>query len=126
MSEQIEIAEIAPADVTNGMVDALSSNEVAVKALKTSEGARVLVAYIQGRPVGAASFRLEDGVKLINIGSVIKRIGVGRALVNEVRKRAPGRLWCRAKEEARPFYEVLGMRPDGSLPDGRTVYRMPE
>lgn len=103
--------------------DDLASEPIALKAYLRPTGGELVTVMNNGKCVGAASYRVDEkGVKIINIGVTQKRLGFGSQLVWKIMvatKRDD--LWCRAVEQAVPFYEKLGMWAAGPLPDGRTL-----
>ncbi|HZU20886.1 MAG TPA: GNAT family N-acetyltransferase [Gaiellaceae bacterium] len=93
-------------------------------AERGGHGPRVYVAYLDGRPVGAASAIVEEGLPaaLLVGGSVLpdaRRRGVYRALVrarwDDAVAAGFGALCVQARGTSRPILERLGFEPQGEL-----------
>lgn len=88
----------------------------AIDACLGSETSRLAVAWFSGgRVAGAASYRVDvDRVKRINTGAVVRRRGIGTALVKFIAKENPGLpMWSKNTPEGTRFARKLGMRPAG-------------
>lgn len=102
-----------------------SGRDLALQALDPREGGKIAVAFRSGRPVGATSWRVTDeGVKRINTGALLRKHGVGSALVRFVILANPGLpMWCKSRPEAWGFCQSLGMHPGEMLENGNRIFR---
>ena len=103
-----------------------SGRDLAIRALTGSETARIAIATNgSGKIVGATSWRITpEGIKLINAGVLLRRRGIGRALVKFVAKRHPSKpMWLKSLPRAIAFYAGLGMKPRELLSNGWRIFR---
>ena len=112
----------------------LDPDELAGHLFGEDPAARVLIAELDGHPVGMAlwfrtfsTFLGRTGIWLedLYVDPEARGAGVGRALLAHLRTLTDGRIeWSVLdwNQKAIDFYESIGARPDGS---GWTMYRWP-